>query len=562
MSQCLTAQSQDTSANRHQLSVALPASVPSLAPANVPLPLSPVATVLLPHSPVATMTTISDDTPCSYAGVPKLTKLNYPNWAMQIEAYLTGAADHWRVIKGAKTADGSYAQPVPPTDRTSTEWTNWKRSEHTACGVIMATAGELHGELILQNKGKPYDMWKVVEAQHLQQDASLRHDAWMQLLALCKKVDKTYIDFFRRVESTYTRVHCITPKDQTPEKHGQELTLFTILSGLPHNNSLCRSLIAQRTLTLDNTFLAFLHTDAGDQAHAKSANATSSSSRCFLCNSPDHLACDCHRREAINQLVAHQSGNNTGRDRRHKGCGNGNSNSSTQANAANATQNASNPSTSTSTSTSTTNTIGAPTQETAGVATIFLTSSSRLADAWLCDSGASSTMSSDRSAFWDIRPDRHAIHLADGKVVYLEGLGLIRFLSDCGYTIIIHDALFIPHLVANLFASNKFTKRHRDFMSEVTDYPQRKWVNWHTGAMEFMATIWSNNLTYLDWKIATRCETASMSIEEVHAWLNHLPFLAVRRLIQDKSVDGVPDHVVDTEAHDEFCKDCVNGKLS
>jgi hypothetical protein len=183
MSQHLTAQSQDTSANRHQLSVALPASVPSLAPANIPLPLSPVAT----------MTTISDNTPCSYTGVPKLTKLNYPDWAMQIKAYLTGATDHWHVIKGAKTADGSYAQPVPPTDRTSMEWTNWKRSEHTVCGVIMATAGELHGELILWKKGKPYDMWEAVEAQHLQQDASLHHDAWMQLLALCKKVDETYV---------------------------------------------------------------------------------------------------------------------------------------------------------------------------------------------------------------------------------------------------------------------------------------------------------------------------------------------------------------------------------
>jgi hypothetical protein len=94
------------------------------------------------------------------------------------------------------------------------------------------------------------------------------------------------------------------------------------------------------------------------------------------------------------------------------------------------------------------------------------------------------------------------IHLADGKVVYSEGLGSILFLSNCGYTITIHDALYVPHLAANLFASNKFAKQHRDSMSEVTDYPQRKWLNQQTGAVEFMATIQSNDLAYLDWKVA------------------------------------------------------------
>jgi hypothetical protein len=350
MSRRLIAQSQSTSTNLHHLTIALPASVPSLAPANVPLLFSIMATV-------------SDDTPHSYAGVPKLTKLNYPDWAMQMEAYLTGAADHWRVIEGAEKADG------PPTDKTSTDC--------IACGVIMATARELHAELILQNKGKPYDMWKAIEAQHLQQDASLRHDAWMQLLALRKKVDETYIDFFRRVEGAYARVHHITPKDQTSEQRGQELTLFTVLSGLPHDDSLRRSLTAQRSLTLNDTFSAFL-------PHAESANAASGGSRCFLCNSPEHLARDCHHREAINQLVARQNGNNTGNNGRGNGNGSSAQANATLASGANNANNVSNTGTAVN-GTSTANANGTLTQETAGVASLFFTSSSHLADAWLCD---------------------------------------------------------------------------------------------------------------------------------------------------------------------------------
>src|SRR5258708_40205651 len=107
---------------------------------------------------------------------------------------------------------------------------DWKKSEWTVCGVIMATAGELHAELILRHKGKPYDMWKAIEAQHLQCDASLHHEAWMHFLSLCKKVEERYVNYFHCVESTYSRVQWITQKNQTAEQHGQELTLFTVLN--------------------------------------------------------------------------------------------------------------------------------------------------------------------------------------------------------------------------------------------------------------------------------------------------------------------------------------------
>jgi hypothetical protein len=152
-------------------------------------------------------------------------------------------------------------------------------------------------------------------------------------------------------------------------------------------------------------------------------------------------------------------------------------------------------------------------QETPGVASLFLTSTLHLADDWLCDSGASSTMSGNRSAFRELKPDRRAIRLADGKLVYSAVLGAIRFLSSCGYIITIHDALYVPHLAANLFGSNKFAKRHSGSLSEVIDYPRREWVNQRTGAVEFTATIQGNDLTYLDWGVTPpRKETASVSM--------------------------------------------------
>jgi len=127
--------------------------------------------------------------------------------------------------------------------------------------------------------------------------------------------------------------------------------------------------------------------------------------------------------------------------------------------------------------TGTANLNNTPAQKTTGVATLFLMSSLHLADTWLCDSGASSTMSSNRLAFRDLKSDCHAIQLADGKVVYSKGLGSMHILSNCGYVVTIHDALYVPCLATNLFASNKFVKQHCDSISKVTDYPKRKWVN-------------------------------------------------------------------------------------
>jgi len=54
-----------------------------------------------------------------------------------------------------------------------------------------------------------------------------------------------------------------------------------------------------------------------------------------------------------------------------------------------------------------------------------------------------SSMSSVRSAFSSLKSDRRPIRLADGRVIYSEGLGSIRFLSDCGYVITIERCGYV-----------------------------------------------------------------------------------------------------------------------
>ena len=78
------------------------------------------------------------------------------------------------------------------------------------------------------------------------------------------------------------------------------------------------------------------------------------------------------------------------------------------------------------------------------------------------------------------------------------------------------------------------------------------------------STLWSrgsDDLAYVDWSPVRSSESASVSITDLHARLNHLPFNSLWQLIRGKSVDGIPDHVLVSDS-DVFCEDCVNGKLT
>ena len=134
-------------------------------------------------------------------------------------------------------------------------------------------------------------------------------------------------------------------------------------------------------------------------------------------------------------------------------------------------------------------------------------------------------------------------------------------MSDKKYYIVINNVLFVPSLASGLFASNRFARAHRGDYSEILDFPVRRWVNRRTGATEFTATIHSNDLAYLDWRPAPRVESAHVTITELHARLNHLPHSAVRLLVHEKTVAGLPDHITGPMS-DVLCEECVNGKLT
>jgi hypothetical protein len=516
----------------------------------------------------------------AYAGLPILSEDNFADWDMQVVAYLTGSHDHVRVITPSRQSGGKALAPIRPAPASATADADakkeadaaiaeWEKSERVVLGCLMATAGKLHREAVLkhrQSSSALWDLYSKICNYHQQRDASQRHEAWMQFLAVHKSATDSYMTYYQCIKGAYDKIDRITPAGQSAEERAEELKLFTLLSNLPHDDSLHLSLTTQRDLTLADAASAMLRLDTSkklavsrvEQAHAAFG------SNCWTCGEKDHVACECPHREAVQQLVARRrnAGNGNG-GRSWKGKGKDTARNATGdnvrsgANVADAhnstnTNNSANPNT----------TSADRACEAAGVVALFLSNESHVADAWLCDSGASSSMSRDRSAFRSLADDRHTIRLADGKVIYSKGLGSIQFLSNYSYVITIDNVLFVPRLSVNLFSTNKFAKEHCESHSEVVEYPKQKWVNRQTGAVEFTATIRANGLAYLDWRVAPRVESVNVSMEELHAHLNHLPFPEVRRLIRTQPVNGVPDRITGTYPDGDFCEDCVNGKLT
>ena len=124
------------------------------------------------------------------------------------------------------------------------------------------------------------------------------------------------------------------------------------------------------------------------------------------------------------------------------------------------------------------------------------------------------------------------------------------------------DVLYVPRLAISLFSANKFAREHKGTHFEVMEYLERRWTNRHTSAVEFTATIHGNNLAYVNWSVDAALASAYVTLEELHARLNHTPYPALRDLVRRKFIRGLPTHVAGPRPSGEFGEDYVSGGLT
>jgi len=470
---------------------------------------------------------------------------NFQKWSWAVKVYLT-PNNHVCVIKCTKYSTGKLHDPVAPTN--AKELVSWNQSEWMAVGIIAGLVMDLHLELLHRYEDKgAWPLWCTIEALHEQKDASLHHGAWMGLLRVHQGEDEGYGKFLRCITDMHAHVDRITPTDLSTEECMDKLILFMALSGMCPNDLLQQLLLTHRTLTLSDLSAVFLHTNQNStlSSAVEAANAATIL-HCFLCTLMGHITKNCpHAKVFACQLAQHTNNNGKG-----KGKGKGKGQGNVAATSGTSNQNTSNLSSSATGS-----------HDSTGVASTFLSAVSHATDGWILDSGTTCCMSSNCLLFSTLWLDHHQIHLADGKAIYLRGMGSIQFLSECGFYITIHNVLFIPLLTVNLFKSNKFARQEHNSYSKVINFPLWQWINWATGTTEFMATIHANNLMYVNWKPAPSGEHANVTLSELHSQLNLLPISVVKSMLQERPVVGLLDHVTGMSSAD-ICEDCVNRKLT
>src|SRR5258706_511871 len=191
-------------------------------------------------------------------------------------------------------------------------------------GVVTSTSYELHLELVHKHKGGSiWELWKAIEALHVQKDASLRHEVWMHLFGHRKRPDKSYVDYFRHGDGIGSRIEHVTPTNLTGLQLITELLCFTQISGLPSNDPLRHQLVSQRNVTYDDMYATFLHTDTDVKtaAKVKSAN-TAFILHCYRCLQVSHMGKDCPHGKVIDHAIAQHitpnSSFNNGNKSQHK----------------------------------------------------------------------------------------------------------------------------------------------------------------------------------------------------------------------------------------------------
>ena len=198
--------------------------------------------------------------------------------------------------------------------------------------------------------------------------------------------------------------------------------------------------------------------------------------------------------------------------------------------------------------------------------TYYCTSSSMLG--WLIDSGASTHICHQRSAFTSLRPlHQHvSISVADGRLIRAIAIGNITIDVCCAITnqwstIILHDVLFAPDLKMNLLSVSRLT--HNGMIVTFTknqcriSYEDNRMIAISIRDLSDLYRLTSRRLN--DRVSANASAKVNNSDTKLwHARLGHLNTEAMQRLVRKQMVDGLPSALPTTDIG--VCEGCALGK--
>jgi hypothetical protein len=381
----------------------------------------------------------------------------------------------WRLVSGSEkkpagkpevlNSKGTVLTPAVPPDEDKLE--RWEVKAERACGALKTAISHELRVLIRDCEDDPLLIWDTLKASFVQQRTAPRFNAYHTILSTQKDDSESLDSLINKVDEQIRVIKLLSPSSFTLDNLYDELAVMAIIRALPHSfddvertisvldkfdkQSVIQSLrnMDQTRSNLSGTSSAFAASSAPSKLCSKASfNSQSNPSTPSTSNShssaPGRPKCDfCSRlghTEAKCFLKEHLM-------RQH-----------------------SLPSSSTASPASTSSQSPSDTPQSASAASASALSSSSFQHdshtSWNADTGASAHMTCHLHWMRNLKPHRVQIRLADGSVVYSEGVGSVGFnpvvdgqeMAPLEFS----NVLYVPALCSNLF-SVLYLTLHRHF---------------------------------------------------------------------------------------------------
>ncbi|PVF97389.1 hypothetical protein CPB86DRAFT_683305, partial [Serendipita vermifera] len=336
-------------------------------------------------------------------------------------------------------AQGNYPQepapanPAAPTAAETAAIISFRTARTKAANWLVVAAGAANQDITdaYQTTSDATAMWDALVARYERQDPGSRFRTMFRLLQTLKKPGDSWSDYCIKLDGEGHRLLNLIPTNFDRVRFVAELKLFALLSSFPAQDPTRSTLVVDQNLTwesarnavecLQSTLPSGTAPDSATVAETAAAALTASKKlTCDFCKYTGHPITQCRIARIYSMLFQKErsegirrdpnSGNITTNTRPSNSGGNRSSTNTRRhrehvRNADEETSEA----------------------ETAGNASLSSPLTNTSTDTWTADSGASKHMTFRRDWIHNLQPDKRPIELADGTVIYSEGVGFILF---------------------------------------------------------------------------------------------------------------------------------------
>ena len=513
----------------------------------------------------------------SFKSIEPPTAANIITWQFQVRLLLASAGV-WDICMPINPVTGLRpVRPVPnnanaPTVAEREAMLRYDTSRSKAVAAIGKAAGLNFLSVITPylDQTDPGGLWDALELALAPRSGATRFNALQAFFNTTRIAGEAWSDLGGRIKEARTRLQALFAPGFTLAQFLNELESFQFLKAFPDDNVTKITIIAGGNLDAEHVraTVSLLSDSSSARTTEKATLATSPplhhkrSTSCDWCNQNGHPESSCWSKSHYKALYlkekavgiyrtrtgdiaparpAAEAGASSGPSSGRHGRGGGRH---YQEN----TRLADMP------------------EETAGIASSFISLADPLSDLWTADSGASRHMTPRKDWIYNLVPDRRLIKVADGRCIYSAGVGYVE-LSPIpkgvrGPAFRLSDVLYVPDLNANLISTNHLSQ-YQGFRINTYDSTTEFRLN---NRIVFTGTIRSNNLAYLD--VDThRFETAAHTFSQVvpaspqrwHQRWAHAGADLLKELRSSEAVKGFK--VAKGPEVDALCEPCIEGKL-